>query len=400
MKSSWKGKRLKRICIIRQWYYPIDPRVRKEAQVSVDVGYNVDLICLRKPGEKKRESMSGINIYRLPMKHRRGSIVRYLFEYLFFFLLSGLVLLRLYFRHKYKIIQVNTMPDFLVFATFIPKLLGAKVLLDMHEPVPELWATKFGNRFQFFIELLKLVEQLSIRYADKVLTVTEHLKDVYVSRGADASKITVVLNVPDNKIFNFYLCKANCKGTKHRFILISHGTIEKRWGLDLAIKAVALLRNKIPNIQLNILGEGEYLSELRKLVSELNLGECVHFLGYLPFDGMLKMLAESDIGLVPMEKNAYSDLIHTNKMFEYIAMGKPVIISRTKAVEAYLNDSCLMFFRPGDERDLAHAILELCDNPAKRESLIYNAQKRYEKISWDVMKKIYLEVIGSLSSLS
>ena len=388
---------MKRLCIIRQWYYPADPRVRKEAQALVNRGYEVDLICLRKTGEKKRESISGINVYRLPMRHSRRSITRYLFEYLFFFVLSGLILLRLYFRHKYKILQVHTVPDFLVFVTFIPRLLGAKVLLDMHEPMPELWATKFGNRFQFFIELLKLVEQLSIQYADRVLTVTEQLKDVYISRGADASKITVVLNVPDSRVFNSHLCKVESKNMKCQFTLISHGTIEKRWGLDVAIKAVALLRNKIPSIRLNVPGEGEYLSELRKLVSQLDLGECVHFLGYLRFDEMLKMLAESDIGLVPMEKNAYSDLIHTNKMFEYIAMGKPVIISRTKAVEAYFNDSCLMFFKPGDEGDLARAILELYNNPAKRGSLFYNAQKRYEKISWDVMKKIYLEVIESLS---
>ena len=109
----------------------------------------------------------------------------------------------------------------------------------------------------------------------------------------------------------------------------------KRYGQDVAIKAIAIVKEEIPNIQLNILGYGEYESVLKKLALELKLNNYVHFCGFIPFLNMVKMVAKSDIGIVPIEKNAYSDLIHTNKMFEFIAMKKPVIISRTKAVRRF-----------------------------------------------------------------
>jgi len=388
---------MKKACIVRHRYYPADPRVRKEAEALIDEGYKVDVICLKNIDEKSRENVYGVNVYRLPLRHYRRSMARYIFEYLTFFGLASAKLCILYFQNNYEVVQVNTLPDFLVFVAVIPKLFGAKVMLDMHEPAPELWCTKYGvGKMKFIIRALKWFEQISIRFADHVITVTEQLKDTYVSRGASSSKITVVLNGADNKIFNPTLYQSNFQSKNDNFTLISHGTIEKRYWLDGPIKAVNLLKGKISNIQLNILGEGEYLPELKKLVTRLKLGNFVHFLGFVSFDEMLKMIIKSDVGIVPLEKNAYSDLVHTNKMFEYIAMRKPTIITRTKAVEAYFDDSCLMFFESGNEEDLAKCILELYKNPEKREDLVKNAWKRNQKIRWSENKKTYCNIFAQL----
>ncbi len=382
---------MKKVCIIRQGYFPHDVRVRKEALALIDKGYQVDVICLQDPGEAREEVYRGVNIYRLPMQHRRGSVLNYLYEYLTFFFLAGFKVSSLFFRNKYDFVQVNTLPDFLVFATLIPKMFGAKVILDLHEPAPELWGSIFGFDKKFLMRIVKFAEQVSIRYADKVLTVSEQMKDNYVRRGAQPSKISVILNVP-NLEFNPNLFKEHYQNRKNgNLILICHGLIAKRYGHGTLIKAVSLLKDKIKSVQLNILGWGEYETELKKLVSSLKLEDHVHFHGLIPFDDMIKMIAKSDIGVVPVERNPYSDLVHTNKMFEYIAMKKPVIISKTRAVEEFFgpDNSCLKYFESGDEKGLARCVLELYDSPEKREEMAKNAYAKFESVRWEKTQEDY-----------
>ena len=382
---------MKKICIIRQAYFPGDVRVRKEALALIDKGYKVDVIGLQDNGEEREDNYRGVNIYRINMQRHRGTISRYLYEYISFFLSASVKLCSLYFRNRYDYIQVNTLPDFLVFSTIIPKLFGAKVILDLHEPSPELWGSIFGFDKKYFIKAIKFIEKVSIQYADKAITVSEEMKNNYIKRGAPPSKISVILNVP-NLEFNPDLYKEYYQSRNDdKFLIISHGLIVKRYGQQYAIRAVSLLKDKIPSIQLNILGKGEYEAELRKLVSDLELENYVYLHRFIPFDSMIKMMAKSDIGIVPVEKNPYSDLVHTNKMFELIAMKKPVIISRTKAVENYFgsDDSCLKYFESGNEEDLARCILELYHSPETREKMVINAYKKFESAHWEKTKEDY-----------
>jgi glycosyltransferase involved in cell wall biosynthesis len=382
---------MKKVCIIRQGYFPHDVRVRKEALALIDKGYQVDVICLQDPGEERKEVYRGVNIYRIPMQHKRGGLLNYLYEYLRFFFLAFVKLNTLFFRNRYDFIQVNTLPDFLVFVAVIPKLLGAKVVLDLHEPAPELWGSIFGFDKKFLIRIVKFAEQISIQYANKAITVSEQMKDSYVNRGASPSKISVVLNVP-NLEFNPDRYKEYYQDHKNdKFLLICHGLIVKRYGQQTLIKAVSLLKDKIPSIQLNILGKGEYEAELKKLVSNIHLEDYVHFHGVIPFDDMIKMIAKSDIGIVPVERNPYSDLVHTNKMFELIAMRKPVIISKTRAVEEFFgpNNSCLKYFESGDEKGLARCVLELYNSPEKREKMVKNAYAKFESVRWERTREVY-----------
>lgn len=398
MKLSKRDKRLKRICIIRQWYYPIDPRVRKEAQALVDVGYDIDLICLRKSGEKKRESMSGINIYRLPIAHHRGSKLRYTVEYFSFFVFSFIRLSFLWLKNKYNVIQVNTMPDLLVFVTMLPKLFGARVVLDMHEAMPEVYMDKYEvERDKPIIRVLEYIEKLAIRYADCVITVTEQMKQTFVDREALASKIFVILNVPNDKIFDPILYQGTHKRRHNKFSLISHGAIIERYGLDTAIKAIAILKEKIPCIQLKIVGEGEYLPELIKLVRNLGVERHVQFTGYVPVEKIPEMIMGADVGLVTVKRGLNWDLTHTNKMYEYLATGTPIVISRMNAVEAYFNESCLMFFEPENEKDLATKILYLLKHPEKRRELVRNANRYNQEYNWKKEKQKYCHLVDSLA---
>jgi glycosyltransferase involved in cell wall biosynthesis len=382
---------MQKVCIVRHGYYPSDPRLKKEAAALVDKGLHVDVVCLKRPEEKARETIAGVRVYRINIQHLRKGILRYIFEYSAFFCLATFKLCRLYFCNRYDFIQVNTLPDFLVFVSLIPKLFGARVILDLHEPTPELWNSKFKyNKFMF--NTITFFEQISIQYADRAITVSKQMRNNFISRGASPSKISVILNVPDDREFNpdFFEFKLNRHPDK-QFTLITHGAIMKRYGQDLAIEAVALLKEKIPSIRLDILGYGDYVSELKDLVRRLKLENYVHFHGFVPFDKMIAIINNSDIGLVPVEKNDYSVLVHTNKMFEYIAMKKPVIISRIKAVEEFFgaDDACLKYFKPGDKEDFANCVIELYNNPKTRQKMVENALAKFRSVSWDVTKEEY-----------
>lgn len=391
-------KDLKKICIIRHSYYPSDPRVCKEAEVLIEKGYSVDVICLRKANESSRDLVNRVNIYRLPVTHHRGSKLRYIAEYFSFFVFSFVTLNFLWLKNKYNVIQVNTMPDLLVFVTVLPKLFGVKVILDMHEAMPEVYIDKYGaGRDKPIVRVLEYIEKLAIRYANCVITVTEQMKQTFVGRGALASKIFVILNVPDDRIFDPTLYQGSYKRKRDKFILISHGTIVQKYGLDTAIKAIAILKEKIPSIQLKIVGEGEYLPELIKLVKHLGIERHVQFTGYIPLEKIPEIIMGADVGLVTLKNSLNWNLTHTNKMYEYLAIRKPIAISRMKAVEAYFDESSLMFFESENEKDLAKKILYLYRNPKKRRDLVRNADKFNQEYSWKKGKQKYYHLVDSVA---
>ena len=388
------------LCIVRHYYYPEELSTRRQAEYFAEVGYEVDVICSRRTqAEPLRERVNGVNIYRLPISHQRKGVVRYVLEYLASFLMAAALLSALHLRKRYAVIQVNTMPDFLVFVTLLPRLLGAKVVLFMQEPMPEGFATRFGLDALWKRLGHRLViwsEQLSLRYAQRVLTVTEQLKEAYVSRGAQADKITVILNVPDTRLLESFSSADTPDDSG--FELICHGSIEERYGQDVALRAISLLKEEIPDIRLNILGWGEYEPALQSLTKQLALQEQVRFCGFVPLEEMFRAIRRAHVGLVPVRRNAYSDLVHTNKMFEFMAMGKPIIISRTRAVRECFDDSCVLFFEPGDAQDLARAIRELYHDPQRRETLAANAKEAFEPYRWEHERlkclRVFEELLG------
>lgn len=390
---------MKKVCIIRHNYYPKGPRVRKEVNALVDEGYEVDVLCLKDVGERSRDKVSRVNVYRLPLGRRRGSIMWYIVEYTSSLILFGIVVSFLYFKKRYAVIQVNTMPDFLVFATLIPRLCGAKVILDMHEAMPELLRSKFGlSKRHPLTKLVELSERLSVWYADYVLAVGELILKLYVARGLSRSKVVIIPNTPDDSLFDHEKYSRNeARIRKKEFVLISHGAILERYGFHVLIKAVPYLKQSIPNVKVVILGEGEFLESLKELTKQCNVQRQVNFMGLVPLERVPLEISKADIGIVPILKDNFTDLMASNKLFEYVAMKKPVIASRIRGIQDYFDDSCLVFFESGAEQELARCIIGLYRRPEKVNELVENAWAKYEKIRWSATKQTYCEVFKRLS---
>jgi glycosyltransferase involved in cell wall biosynthesis len=381
-----------RACIIRQAPYPQDQLVRREVETLHDAGFDVTVICSHLPTDLVQEEVNGVHVHRLSASNKKGGVLLYIYKYLRFFVLAAFKVTALYLKQPFDVIQVNTMPDFLVFCTLIPRLLGAKITLVMYEPMPELWATLYGNRWA--VGLITLIQKCALRYAQAIFAVTEQQKETFVTRGGKPEKITVILNAPETRLWDDMLPLTR---TPHdTFTLICHGAIEDRYGHDTMLGAIQRVKDQIPNLRLRILGMGSYQDEFLAQVKTLGLEPWVDFLGWTPLAQMVEALYNADVGIVAQKSSPYSNLVHTGKMYDYLSFGLPVLASRLKAVAAYFDDQSLYFFEPGDPESLAQGILDLYQYPEKRRSLVENSQRLYQQYQWEQQKQIYLAVYQNL----
>ncbi len=382
--------------LIRQNHVPIDPRVRRELNALADSGLTVDVFCTRRPGEPLIERRSdGVRIYRMPLYHRRGGVPGYLLEYLLFFAAAFVVAALLHVRRRYRVVQVNSLPDALVFAASVPKALGASVLLDLHECMPEFAQTKFKiTPTHPLVRVLAFLEQRAIRFADHAITCTPEMKEAFVRRGARAEKIDVILNSADEDVFDPRRAPA-ARHDDGTFRLICHGAVEERYGIDTAVRAVARLADELPDLRLDVYGEGPYLPIVRQLADDLGVDDRVRFTGeYVPIDDLVAALAAADAGVVAMKRDAFRDLTQCNKMYDLVAMETPVICSWTVSAAAAFDEECFAWFTSDDAEDLARAIRSVHADPARRARLVAKASERVQPYRWPYQRKAYLDVMA------
>jgi glycosyltransferase involved in cell wall biosynthesis len=388
----------KSVCIVRHFYYPLDNHVVRNAETLKEAGYDVEVICLRNRGEPGQERIDGIKVYRLPVQHQRGSILHYFYEYSAFFFLSGMVLSYRYFIKRYDVIEIDNLPDFLVFSTIVPKLFGTKIVLYMFEPMLEIFQSEIhGVKKRLLMKFVAFLERISTRYADTVITFTDAFYRVQLSRGLPPSKGTTIYSVPDDQSLNTGVYPSLMKMKNNGFKLLYHGTILKRYGIQDLIRAMNLLQGRIPELHLEVIGQGEYLKSLNNLVNDIGMRDRIHFKGFLPFRQIPEAIANADIGIVPLVLNEHTNLTIPTKLFEYVAMKIPVIATRTQAMENIFDDNCIMYFESSDVDQLADCILELYHSPHKRKQLTDNAYARYEEIKWSISREKYCSLIDPAS---
>ncbi len=384
-----------RICIVRQQNFYELP-VRREAEAFRDAGFDVHLVLMAGDERSGAEVVDGVTIHRVPGRRERGGALRYLWDYGTFLLAVAFILTWLHIKNRLDVIQVNTMPDSLVFATLIPRLLGAKVTLFMKEPVPELYETIYEtDRLR---RILVAQEQWAMRYAHAVFTVTDELRSRYIERGADGGKITTVLNGPDGRHLLDYR-DPKCVPEPDVFTIVCNGTIEDRYGHDVLLWATRTAIEADPRIRVRITGSGTAAERIGRMITELGLENHVTLLDWVPITDLVCELQRAHAGVIPMKGSPYSHLIHTNKMYDYTLFGKPVIASRLRSVDDYFDDSSVAFFTPNDPASLAEAMVRLAADPHLCESLATKAMSLLEtQYGWDHQKAILvgktMEVLG------
>jgi glycosyltransferase involved in cell wall biosynthesis len=381
-------------------HYPLgETRVQREAEALLDAGFDVDVICLRGEGEAKWERHHGVEVHRVPLALEKRSLARQLLGYLRFFALATARLTALDRRRSYDSVQVHNLPDFLVFCAIVPKRRGAAVILDLHDLMPEFFAGRFGSgRHRSIAWLVRAQERVACRFADHVITVSDHWRDALIARGVRPESCSVVMNVADERVFAPRAAAPPADGT---FRLVYHGTVAHRYGLDLTLHAVAALRDSIPGLSLTIIGRGEQMATLFDLRRSLGLQEQVVLRNELiPIEEIPAVLATAHVGVVPYRDDVFTDGLLPTKLMEYAAFGLPCIAARTTAVDRYFRDTMVEFFAPDDTQDLARCVRRLHADPRRLRELASGSENFTQRYSWRRIGAEYVKLVTDLGTRS
>jgi glycosyltransferase involved in cell wall biosynthesis len=383
-------------------YYEEDPRVRREAESLVAAGWEVDVIGLQHPGEPKNAVIEGVNLRRLPVRRRQGAGLHVYFgEYAKFLIRSMFAATRAHLRRHYGMVQVHTLPDYLVFAALPLRLMRVPVLLDLHEAMPEFFRGRFARASNpISYRLLLLQERMAIGFTNELLTVNDALAERLLKRGAKANRLTVVLNSPDPRLFSPAAHPRRAFMADGVLKLVYAGAITPTYELDVVLRAVAEMRHarRTLEVAVTLYGRGDAEGSLKELARELQIAARVEMPGRIPINAVPGAIAAADIGIAATRLDSYSEVSLSTKVLEYGAMGKPVAATRLPTVERYFGPDTLLLYEPGDSSSLAKAILHLVDDPADRESRVQRTAARVEELGWAHQAEAYLAVVNRLAA--
>lgn len=378
--------------------YPVgEPRVAREAQAAIDAGFEVDVVAMKALGETRSESVDGARVLRMPhLRSTRSGAGSLLYEYGGFSALAASRVARLHLARRYGVVQVHNPPDFLIAAAFLPRWTGARVVFDVHDLAPELFAMRLGTRpgARSAVRTLRAFESLAMRSSDAVVTVHEPYRRELLKRGVPDEKIVVVLNALDERL----VPPAPPPQGDGRFRIVYHGTVTWHYGVDLLVDAVASLAGEVPEAQLQIFGDGDAIPGVRERVKARGIEDRVEINGrILPQAQVLQRISGASLGVVsqlPIQRN---ESALPTKLMEYVAMRIPVVAPDVPAIRSSFGEDEVVFFRGGDVESLAAAIRVVARDSQAAEARAAAARRRYEsEYSWPLYAARYVDLLERL----
>ena len=387
----------KKVCMLVHNSYETDNRVRRYAETLAKRGDQVEVIALTGGNAPLvSEEINGVTVFRVQnrVRNERGKWT-YAWRLLRFLVVSSIFMTKRHHRIKYDVVHVHNLPDFLVFAAWYPKMTGARIILDIHDIVPELFANKFDAKpGNLYIALLKFIEKASAAFVDYVI-VSNHLwYEKLLSRSVPKEKCSVFLNHVDPALFY----RRERTRTDDKIIVIFPGSFQWHQGLDIAIEAFALVQKRVANCEFHIYGGGDEKTELIALTEKLGLNDKVKIFDGAPLETIADLISNADLGVVPKRADSFGNEAYSTKIMEFMSQGIPVVVSRTKIDNFYFDNSVVRFFTSGDVKALAEAMIEVIENAALREKLIAGGYRYVDLHSWDRRKHEYLNLVDTLST--
>jgi len=386
----------RRVAIVVHAVFPGDPRVRRQSDALIEAGYEVDIICLRQPGEAADEREGARRIVRLPVNRTFIGFAGHLAEYLAFTAMSGWSLAREHRRRRYDLVQVATVPDFLAFAALPEKLSGVPLLLDLHEDMPEFFRDRFSAPLlRPFVPIVTATARASAAVADHLITVHEPLRQLSIERGVAPDKIDVVMNSADSRLFDPARHERRPFRADGVLRLIHHSNFQRIYGLDVAIEGLARIRGDLA-WRLDVYGDGPWRPQIESAIARTGTGDRVILHGRVPMDDLPALLAGADVGLVPSIDEPYLGYSLSTKLLEYAAMGVPIVATDLATFRHHFTDAAIRFVRGGDPLALAAAIEALAADPEAAVAMGLQAQREAAAYDWERQKAVYRSIVDRL----
>ena len=371
-----------RIAMVAYTHYTTDARPRRAAEALTGRGDSVDFFALSERERPLEESLNGVAIHRLDLpRYRGGNALQYVRSYFGFLARAASRVTAQHVRNRYDVVYVHTMPDAMVFCGLFAKLSGARLVLDVHDTMPELYQSKFGLKPTHpLIRALAVQEQLSCRFADRVICVNEPHRQLLVSRGLNPDKITIIMNLPDPSIFGRCGGAATSETAPPR--LVYHGTVARRLGLDLAITAFAQVVKAYPDID--------------QLITELGLSESVSFSNkHFRVDAIPELVRGATLGVIPNREDPATRYMLPVKLLEYVYLGIPTVVPRLMTIQHYFDEKSVAYYNAGDVEGMAEAIKEVLGSAERRRALREAAAGFARHYAWDRVKEdLFMAVDG------
>ena len=383
--------------------YLTDPRVRRSAEALAESGrFHVEVLSLDWDERKRHSVVDGVEIHGVWRSRYRGSsTARYLVAYVGFLLSAARRLTSMHLRSRIDVVHVHNMPDFMVFAAAPVKLLGANVILDIHDLMPELYASKFETATSHpLVRLIELVERLSVGFADHTFVTHELARRKILDRGGKPQTVSVIHNFPDPARFPARAALRTGRRPKGKPLqLIYHGTLAPRHGLDVAIRAVAQAHDST-DIALRIIGDGDDVPRLRSLIAELDAESFVDLrVGFIPVDELLPQIVDADVGIVPILRDIGTDQMLPTKLLEYAQLGIPTICTELDTSRHFFTEDQVWFVDSGNVEMLAETIRNVYRMGAVRRATALRALRFFDDYSWDRDRRHLEDTMARLSGL-
>lgn len=382
-----------RVLIVSEHPYPGHATLRRNVHELLDAGIGVDVVCLAntRPYKGSAEHGGRLRVHQMPMQHRRSGALRYVWEYVGFFLWSLPIVVTLTLRNRYDAVLVDNLPDFLVFVAFIARWRRARVVLEMFELTPELTAARLSlGQGHVMLRWARWIEKMATSWADHVIAVSQQCKDILVQRGVDARKVSVLPNTPAVAI----LSPGSVQTEPVEPFLVTHASLVQRYGVQVAICALAVLQHQWPDLTLRVLGEGEYKEALIELARELGLEARVVFRGFLPWAQAMREISAASVGIVAIIADGYGELLLPTKLLEYVEHDVPVVCARLPTIAQNFPADSLAYFEPGDPAGLAAQVDRLLRDRSEAMAQAGRARLAMQTFSWDALAPQYLAALG------
>jgi len=391
---------MKSILIVWDGNYPWDIRVDKECSSLVDAGYSVHIVARNTKQQSRHENFKGATIHRLPKFPVLFPSINKFMSFPFF--LNPVWLWNIFSvakKSQCNMIIVRDLP-LAIAGIIISKLLRLPMILDMAECYPELLrASNESNGFSFVNLLVRnprfaeYVESYSTKRADQIFVMVEESRQYLKAKGVNADKTTIVSNTP---VLENIITSNPIRENDNEVKIIYVGLVSSFRGLHHVISAIEKLIPDYPGLHFKIVGSGGYLADLKKIVDEKNLDSHVEFSGWVDNANVPQLINESDIGIVPHKKCTHSDTTVPNKLFDYMAIGKPVIVSNALPLERIVTtENCGLVYQDGDIDSLASTIKALT-NKNTRETLGQNGLRAVNKqYNWAVDNARFIDAINN-----
>jgi glycosyltransferase involved in cell wall biosynthesis len=391
-----------RVCMVVHGYYEGDARVRRYAETLVAHGHQVDVLALRAKDKPKREELRGVQLHRQPLSRRRGGLLRYLFEYLWFTMLCGFVLTWRW--RRYDVVHVHNMPDFLVFAAIWPRLLGRKVVLDVHDLMPEVYCSKFKTSIKHpGVWPVRLQEWVSHRFASACVFATERFRQGAIARSTVREDRSIAcMNAADTTLFDRHAYPWTGPEKPGDFVMLYLGTVSHRHGVDQCVRVLPLVRDKIPGIKLLIHcklseGEGQPLQELKDIAKELGVEDLLEIGPPLPLQEVPRAMSRASVGVFTPHMDVHIDMALSLKVPEFIAMDVPVVAVRTSIMESLVTDDEVLMFADGDYQAFADYLVKLHQDPEFGRQLSKRARRFTQDHAWESEFDGYVQLLSRLT---